>query len=141
MPAPRQNINLSLLGLFLCVYLVTHKPYCMGGGAYEFYRVLLAHLGKGGAFRKESVSRMHRIGIHNLNRAYQRRYVQIALGTLCRPYAYCAVGNLYVERFLIHVGIDRDRLYAKFLARPYDSQGYFASIGNKYLVEHKKPAF
>ena len=63
-------------------------------------------------------------------------HVEVAVGAARRPDADGLVGEAHVQRVLVRLGVDGDRLDAELAAREDDPQGDFATVGDQDLLKH-----
>ena len=134
--AAGQNRHAGLLHHAARARLVAHQPDHLRIGADELDVAGFADLGEIRALRQESVAGMDRVGAGDLGRADHGRHVQVAVGAARRPDADVLVGELDVQRVLVGLGIDGDRLDAELAARVDDPQRHFAAIRDQDLLEH-----
>jgi hypothetical protein len=76
------------------------------------------------------------IGVGNFGSGYQSRYIQVAVAALGLAYAYSLIGKFHVQRVLIGRAVYRHGFNTHFAAGTYHPQGYFASVGYQYFIEH-----
>ena len=97
----------------------------------------LADFGEVGALGQEAVAGMDRVGAGDLRGADDRRHAQVAVGAARRPDADVLVGEPDVQRVLVGLGVDRDRLDAELAAGADDAQRDLAAVGDQDLLEHR----
>jgi hypothetical protein len=78
---------------------------------------------------------MHGIGARPARHVDDTVDPQVALGSLCRPNRIRLVGKPYVQRIAIAFRVDGNRAEAHVAARPNDSYGNLAAVGDKQLVQ------
>jgi hypothetical protein len=91
----------------------------------------LADLGEVRALRQKAVAGVDRLDVGDLGGRNQARHIEIGLGADRRTDADGLVRIAQVQRVAVGLGVNRDRLDAKFLARPDDAQRDLAAIGDE----------
>ena len=116
--------------------LVAHQPDHLRIGADELDVARLADFGEVGALGQEPVAGMDRVGAGDLGGADDRRHVQVAVGAARRTDADVLVGEPHVQRVLVGLGVDGDRLDAELAAREDDAQRDLAAVRDQDFLEH-----
>ena len=79
---------------------------------------------------------MDRVGAGDLGGADDRRHVQVAVEAPRRADADVLVGEAHVQRVLVGLRVDRDRLDAELAARADDAQRDLAAVRDQDLIEN-----
>ncbi len=137
---PRQNRHARPLHRRARFFLLAHQPRHFGPRTNELDPAGLAHFGKVGVFRQQSVAGMHRLDIGDLRRADDRRNIQIAQRQLRRPNADGLIGKAHVQRVAVRLAVNGDRADAQLLARANHAQCNLSAIGNQDFLEHEEKA-
>ena len=124
---------------FLRFDLVAHRPDRARVRADENDAGLGERFGKGGALGKKAIARMHRLGAGFPGRGDDLFDHEIGLGGRRRTDRHRLVGHLDVQRILVGLGINRDRLYAHAARRLDDPARDLATIGDQDFLEHRPP--
>ena len=98
-------------------HLVAHEANDLGARADEGDVARFAHLGQVGTFGQEPIPWVNRVRARDLGGADNSRHTQIALGAARRPDAHLLVRKPDVQRVLVCLGIDGNRLDVEFPAR------------------------
>ena len=77
---------------------------------------------------------MNRVRAIDLSRAQHGWNVEVAVGAARRPDADILVGKAHMKRVLVGLGIDRDRLDAKFAAGANDPQRNLPAVGDQIFL-------
>ncbi len=85
--------------------LVAHDAHDAGGGADERHLLPLHRIREIGVLREEAVPREDRVAPRVFRRAQDRVDIEVAHGGGRRPQAHRLVGELYVERQGVAVGV------------------------------------
>ncbi|KAF5059539.1 hypothetical protein DSECCO2_334860 [anaerobic digester metagenome] len=88
-----------------------------------------------GVLREESVARVDRLGPGLSRHVADPLLVEVTLRRVRLPDAERLVGVLDVERVVVRLGVDRDRVDAQFPAGTHDPDGDLAAVGNQDLVK------
>src|SRR3989442_9153944 len=80
---------------------------------------------------------MNRVGPGDFSRADDGRDVEVAVGASRRADADVLVGIFHVQRVLVRLGIDGDRLDAELAARHDHAQRALPTIGDQNFLEHR----
>ncbi len=85
---------------------------------------------------QKAVSGMHRVRAGDFAGREQGRNVEIAFARGRRADADALIRELYVHRFGVGGGVDRDGRDAELLARAQHTQRNLAAVCNQDLIEH-----
>src|SRR5262245_15797409 len=110
--------------------LVAHEPDSFGLRPYKSDVARLANLGEVRVLRQESVAWMYGIDVGHFGRRYHRRDIKVAFGRWRRADADRFIGESYVQRVAIRLGVDGDGANSKLLAGPDHSSRDLASVSN-----------
>ena len=135
--AARQHRQPGLLHRPAGLGLVAQQLDDVRIGADEADVTGLADLGQVGALGEEAVAGMDGVGAGDLGGADDRRHVQVAVGAAGGADADVLVGEADVQRVLVGLGVDRDRLDAQLAAGEDDAQRDLAAVGDQDLLEHR----
>jgi hypothetical protein len=117
--------------------LVAHQTDDVRVGADELDVARLTDLREVGALGQEPVAGVNRVGARDLGGADDRGHVEIAVGAARGADADVFVGKPHVQRVLVGLRVDGDRLDAELPARRDDAQGDLAAVGDQDFLEHQ----
>ena len=104
--------------------------------ADELDAVGFHHFGELGVLRKESVSRVNRVGIGDLCGGEDARFLQVAFRRGRRADADAFVSKAHGHGITVGLRVHDHRRDAHFLAGAVDAQGNLAAIGDKDFLDH-----
>ena len=136
----RHGRDLGVVGHFLGFDLVAHRLNGLRVRADENDTFGFQHLGKACPLGQKAIARMDGLGAGLLAGGDDLLGDQIGLGSRRRAQMDGLVRHLHMQRVLVGIRIDRDRLDAHLPAGLDDPACDFAAIGNQNFVEHSRPA-
>ena len=98
--------------------------------------MLSADSGEAGVFRKETVTRMNRIGICDFCSGDDTRDIQIRITAGRRADTYCFISKTHVQTFFIGSRVNCNSANTHLLTGTDNPQSNFSTIGNQNFLEH-----
>ena len=117
--------------------LVTHQPDGLGRRPYEDYPGLFAHLGELGVLGQKPEPRMNGLGPGLPRYIYDVFLFEITLTRRGSADVIGLVGQCYMERAPVGVGINGHSARSELPAGPYYPYRYFSPVRNQNLFEHE----
>ena len=115
--------------------LVAHQTNDVRRRANELDIAGGADFGKVGRLGQEPVTWMNRVDVENFCGTDDGGNIQVTLSGRRRANACCFIGKAHMKRIAIDVAMDGDRADAHLFARPNNTTGNLAAIGDQYLLE------
>lgn len=94
------------------------------------------YLRKLGILTQETIAWMYCVGIGYFSCSYYIGDIEVAKRTGGWANANSFISKANVQTFLVHSAVNSNGLDAHFLASTNNAEGYFATVGYKYLFEH-----
>ncbi len=116
-----------------------HRADRRRGRPHEDQTRVDAALRECGILRQESVARMHGLGADAPRERDDLRDIQIALGRGRRPQVVRLIGNPYMARTGVSLGVHRNGGHPQALRRACNAADDFAAIGDQQSSEHRPP--
>ena len=132
----RDGVDLGFVGELLRGDLVAHGRHRLRLRADEGNARGLQPARELLVLGQEAVARMHRFGAGLLAGVDDLVHHQVGLGGGRRSDAHRLVGHVDVQRALVGLGIDGDRLDTHLARRLDHAARDFATVGNQNLLEH-----
>ena len=117
-------------------HLVTHGADVFWRRPDELETTLFDPLGKIGVLAQKTISRVNGLGIRHLGGRDDGGHVQIGQRRRRGADAHGLLGQLDVLGVAVSLRIDHHSLDAQFMAGTLDTEGDFATIGDKNLFKH-----
>ncbi len=121
----------GLLGDGASPVLAAHRVHDLGGRADEHETGIDDGAGELGALRQEAVARVDRLGARLLGGGEQPIDVEVGLRRRGRPEVHGVVGEAYVRRIGVSIGVDRDAAQTRLTAGEDDPASNLATVGHE----------